>query len=208
MTNLRILYVDNSKVAYKRLLQVMDVVADLDWAATQNEAKAMLQEHRFDCFIIDQDLADGTGLELISHVRSLPEYSDVPIVLYSASLNNELAYQAMVLRCNDSFAKPMNLLELRERVIGLIEVPEIKHVRRELLQMTCFRWYAGGMYHEYSPDLDLHLTAKSAGQVADMMQERLEREILAKPDPENYPADVSVKKHIISLVDNRDQNAA
>jgi CheY-like chemotaxis protein len=148
---------------------------------------------------VDYELPDGTGLDLARELRGDQRHAKTPILLYAASLNNELAFEAMQVDINDSLAKPMDMLDLRSRSAQLVELPEIKTVQRELLQLTCMAWTIAGQYHEYSPDLNLHLQSADRDQVRAKMHEALERKILSKSNPSQDQIDVSVVKHIINL---------
>lgn len=201
--DIRLLYVDKSRTAHRLLQRALESIAYVHTAESIADAQSKIAggstDERFNCFILDQELPDGTGLELARLLRELPGHQKTPVILYCASLDNELEYQAMCAGVNDSLRKPADPLDLRERVAKLADTPSIRQVRRELLQLTCFSWHAEGMYHEYSPDLNLHLTGDCHDDVQLRMRETMEREIHAKKDPSRYPADIHVFKYVIKL---------
>ncbi len=203
LDEIRLLYVDKSRTAHRLLQRALDSIAYIHTAESITEARRILarpgREGPVNFFILDHELPDGTGLELARALRQQPDHARTPIILYCASLDNELEYQAMCAGVNDSLRKPTDPLDLRERVAKLADAPSIRRVRRELLQLTCFSWHADGQYHEYSPDINLHLAGREPDEVQAAMREAMEREIHAKRDPSQYPADIHVFKYVIKL---------
>ncbi|MCC7144958.1 MAG: response regulator [Phycisphaeraceae bacterium] len=199
MDDIRLLHIDKSKTSQKLLEKALSPIADYCAVSSLEEARAAIAAQIFTFFLIDYELPDGDGLTLARELRATTRYQHTPIILYCASLDNELEYQAMRAGVNLSLRKLVNPLDLRDHIVRLVEVPSIKEVRRELLQLTCFSWVADGQYHEYSPDLNKHLQGDSLDEVRDRMRSALEIEIRAKKDPSQYPANVTVFKYVISL---------
>lgn len=203
LDEIRLLYVDKSRTAHRLLQRALESIAYVHTAESMAEARSILAARAvggpINFFILDYELPDGTGLELARILRAQPAHARTPIILYCASLDNELEYQAMCAGINDSLRKPADALDLRDRVAKLADTPSIRQVRRELLQLTCFSWHADGQYHEYSPDINLHLAGSGPDEVQSAMREAMEREIHGKKDPGHYPADIHVFKYVITL---------
>jgi len=199
MEEINLLYVDKSKIAQRLLTQGLEQIANITTASSLTEAREAIGAQAFNFFILDHELPDGNGLEFAREVRNLPDHGHTPIILYTASLNNELEYRAMQAGINEGLAKPINMLDMMQHVARQAEVPSIKKVRRQLLQVSCFSWVADDIYHEYSPDLGLLLTGDNKQALREQMHAVLEEHILAKPDPSQYPADIEVYKQVIEL---------
>lgn len=208
MDEITLLYVEDSRTAQKILEKVISPIAECHFACSIAAARQMVARQHFTFFVLDYELPDGTGVDFAAELRQAEQYAQTPMLLYCSSLNNEMAYQAMKVGINESIAKPMNMLELRERIVKLIEMPVVKRVRRELLQLTCFSWQADGQYHEYSPDLNRRLSGDDQQEVRRQMQSILETEIRAKSDPSAYPADIHTFKHVVRLNPEDNQQAA
>ncbi len=86
-------------------------------AGTVAQAQAMLREQAPDVVVLDYRLPDGTGMDLIQHIRS--SEAQLPIVLITGHGSIELAVQAMKAGANDLLTKPVGLPELRSRVEAL-----------------------------------------------------------------------------------------
>ncbi len=199
MQDVNLLYVDKSKTARTLLARGLEPIANITGVGSYAEAIEAIRDHEFTFFILDYELPDGDGLALAKFIRQQPGHEKTPILLYTASLNNELEYRAMLAGINEGLAKPMDMLDLMQHVVKQIELPTIKRVQRQLLQLTCFSWKADGQYHEYSPDLNLLLSGPDKQALRKQMHSALEELILAKDDPSQYPADIEVYKHIVQL---------
>ncbi len=199
MEEINLLYVDKSKIAQRLLIRGLEQIANITSACSLAEAREAIGAQAFNFFILDYELPDGNGLELAQELRNQPDHEHTPIILYTASLNNELEYRAMRVGINEGLAKPIDMLDMMQHVAGQAEVPRIKKIRRELLQVSCFSWVADDTYHEYSPDLGLLLTGDDQQVLREQMHTALEEHILAKADPGRYPADIEVYKHVIEL---------
>jgi hypothetical protein len=110
-----------------------------------------------------------------------------------------LEYRAMQAGINEWLAKPIDMLDMMQHVARQAEVPRIKKISRELLQLSCFSWVANGKHHEYSPDLDLLISGDDQQTIRKQMHAALEEQILARDDPSQYPADIEVYKHVVNV---------
>jgi CheY-like chemotaxis protein len=201
MADINLLYVDKSRIARNLLINGLDPIANITGAGSIAEARALIGSQAFNFFIIDYELPDGDGLALASELRGNPQHAKTPIILYTASLNNELEYRAMQAGINEGLAKPIDMLDMMQHVVRQVELPSIKRVKRQLLQLTCFSWNADGKHFEYSPDLNLLLSGDDRRALREQMNSALEEQVRAKEDPSRYPADIEVYKHIINLAD-------
>ncbi len=199
MEEINLLYVDKSKIAQRLLAKGLEQIANISAVSSLAQARQAIQSQVFNFFILDYEMPDGDGLEFASELRAQPDHEHTPIILYTASLNNELEYRAMRVGVNEGLAKPIDMLDMMQHVAQQAEVPSIKKIRRQLLQLSCFSWVADDKHYEYSPDLGLLLSGDSKQALREQMHAALEEQILAKADPARYPADIEVYKHVIDL---------
>ncbi len=207
MLEVNLLHIDKSKIARNLLAKGLDSIANISGVGTLAEARQAIADGNFNFFILDNELPDGDGLTFAEEIRKHPDHTKTPIILYTASLNNELEYRAMEAGINEGLHKPIDMFEMMQHVVKQIELPHVKRVQRQLLQLTCFSWKANGKYHEYSPDLNLLLTGDDRNQLRRQMHVELEEQVLAKDDPSKYPADIEVYKHVVHLPPENDQAA-
>lgn len=84
-------------------------------AGTVAEALQLSREFRFDLFILDVRLPDGTGIELCQQLRQLQP--NVPILYYSAYAS-ESEQKAALSVCGDAYLKKPVLAEELEQTIS------------------------------------------------------------------------------------------
>lgn len=200
--DIHLLYVDKSKTAQRLLEKAVSQVAYVTSVATMAEALAEAMEGNYNFILSDYELPDGNGLVLAERLRQVGKHAKTPMLLYTAGMNNELAYQAMQAGFHDSLQKPMDMMSLTERIVELIELPEVKRFERRLLQIACTGWGVDGRYYEYSPDLNVVMHGRSEEHVREQMQQRLSemmeqsREIV---EGGLDPVDAQPVRHVIHL---------
>jgi DNA-binding response OmpR family regulator len=87
-------------------------------AGTVAEALQLAKEYKFDLFILDVRLPDGTGIELCQELRQLQP--GVAIAYYSAYAEEE-EQKAALCKCGDTFMKkPVSASTLEQTVIRLL----------------------------------------------------------------------------------------
>lgn len=79
------------------------------------KAIELIEAHHPDLILTDIMMAYVNGLEVISHVRNVLKL-DTPIIVFSASGQEEMVVKAFDLGANDFMAKPLSPNELVIRV--------------------------------------------------------------------------------------------
>ncbi|GGC64885.1 response regulator [Marinobacter halophilus] len=92
--------------------------ANVSLARSLREAKSLLQQSRYDLYLIDWQLPDGSGLELVKQVRASD--SEVPIVMVSGRSDRESVLQAAHHGINGYITKPLNIELLHQRLSNLV----------------------------------------------------------------------------------------
>lgn len=99
-------------------------------AATLGEARASLQRGRADIVLLDVQLPDGYGPNLLEETAHLPMRP--PIILITAYGDIEMAVDAMKSGAHDFLQKPIRLAELEK---SIQRAQEIVAMRRELAHL-------------------------------------------------------------------------
>lgn len=86
---------------------------DIFIADTLNGAIKIINNYEMDLIILDINLPDGNGLDLLSKVR---KQSQVPIIMLSANDTESDIVTGLELGANDYVTKPFSLMILRARV--------------------------------------------------------------------------------------------
>jgi len=89
-------------------------------AGTLAEADQHMEKHRFDLFITDWNLPDGSGLELVREVRGSDR--EVPVVMVSGRSDRESVLKAAHYGIDGYITKPFDVTILHERLGKLLKV--------------------------------------------------------------------------------------
>lgn len=83
------------------------------------QAMALLQQQHFDCIILDLNLPDISGMELLDKIKNIPELAQIPVVINTAmeldqdKMTKIMRYsEAMVLKSNKSNERLMDEVSL------------------------------------------------------------------------------------------------
>ena len=118
-TTARILHVDDhqdTRLMMAALLQ--DCGYGILTAGSVAEGFELAKEIRFDLFILDVRLPDGTGVELCQKLREL--YPTTPILYYSA-YGDETDHQEALKTCGDAYLKkPVCIADMQDCIARLL----------------------------------------------------------------------------------------
>ncbi len=81
--------------------------------------KVSLQNHKFDLLILDWELPDGTGLEVLNVVRSKLGQT-LPVLFCTQRDNENDVAKALELGADDYMRKPISKVELKARIQALL----------------------------------------------------------------------------------------
>lgn len=102
---------------------------------TLADAQNILSEHLFDLLILDVNLPDGSGLDLLAKVRLT---SSVPVILLTANDMEMDIVNGLESGADDYITKPFSLAVLRARVNTQLRrnVPK----KSAIIEIDCFRF--------------------------------------------------------------------
>jgi len=89
-----------------------------DQAGTYTSALAKIDEYDYDCILLDINLQDGNGLELLKELKANHKGDGVLIISARNSLEDKVA--GLRLGADDYLPKPFHLSELGARVAAII----------------------------------------------------------------------------------------
>ena len=89
----------------------------LDCAVDLKQARASLSVQHYDVLILDINLPDGSGRELLSELRN--ERSTIPVLMLTARIGIEERVASLDDGADDYLTKPFDLRELQARVRAL-----------------------------------------------------------------------------------------
>jgi DNA-binding response OmpR family regulator len=85
-------------------------------AETGEEAIELVRSKRPDLMVLDLMLPEMTGLEVCRHIRGVPEYAGMPIIILSARCSEVDRVLGLEMGADDYVTKPFSVRELALRV--------------------------------------------------------------------------------------------
>jgi DNA-binding response OmpR family regulator len=89
-----------------------------DYSTTVKSALNKLAENKYTVALIDLDLPDGSGLEIISYIKNV--FPEMGIIITTAANSLEDKLNGLKLGADDYLTKPFHLSELNARIYSLI----------------------------------------------------------------------------------------
>src|SRR5258708_4872291 len=83
-------------------------------ATTYSEASERISLYDYDCILLDINLPDGNGLQLLEHLKSINKNNGVIITSARNSLDDKI--KGLNLGADDYITKPFHLSELNARI--------------------------------------------------------------------------------------------
>lgn len=120
--SLRVLIVDDSSAmrAFVRAALEEDGSVDVVESTSGFEALRILPRESFDVVIVDVNMPDINGLELVSFLRKTPQHKNTPVIIISTEASSRDQERGIALGANAFLSKPFSADALREMVVGLL----------------------------------------------------------------------------------------
>jgi chemosensory pili system protein ChpA (sensor histidine kinase/response regulator) len=84
------------------------------------EAIGVLEDHRPDIILLDIEMPRMDGYEFATHVRSIPDTAQLPIIMVTSRVSDKHRARAIELGVNDYLGKPYQENELLNAVNHLL----------------------------------------------------------------------------------------
>ena len=109
------LIVEDSNTTRSLIKSVIEEVGDINAfeAATGFEALKALPRQPFDLIIVDINMPDINGFELLNFVKNNDQYKSIPVVIVSTESDEEDKKKGMALGAAAFLTKPFKLEELQ-----------------------------------------------------------------------------------------------
>jgi len=130
---MRILVVDDDRAILKLITRVLrDESYAVDTASTGEEARTLALVNEYDGIILDLQLGDRHGFEILQELRR--NGRPTPVLLYSGQADTETIVRGLDAGADDYVVKPVSNEELRARVRTLIRNLTLNRLTR---RVTC-----------------------------------------------------------------------
>lgn len=116
---MKILIIEDEKSLLEDIKHYLtENVYNCDYSTTVKSALNKLAENKYTVALIDLDLPDGSGLEIISHIKNT--FPEMGIIITTAANSLEDKLNGLKLGADDYLTKPFHLSELNARIYSLI----------------------------------------------------------------------------------------
>ena len=121
---MKALLVDDSVSMLSHMQSLVESTSDLRCLCYTDPVRALEAARRtiFDIALIDYDMPVLDGIELIRCLRDMPDYAQVPIVMITTSVDEDVRIRALEAGATDFLPKSPLAAELKVRVRNLIKV--------------------------------------------------------------------------------------
>jgi CheY-like chemotaxis protein len=120
VTQPAVLYVENNALLSRLVSDLFDLAGWHVWRAENGMAAQMFLRHeqRFALLLVDNELSDTTGIELVKFARTLAHRQSVPVVLFSIE---DCEREARAAGADEFLRKPHDLfllVDIARRLVG------------------------------------------------------------------------------------------
>lgn len=125
----RILVVDDSATMRKMVMASLRDVKDVIFSEAGNglEAIEQLEIAPFDLMILDLNMPDMHGLEVLQFVLNHPQYSKTPIVILTTKGDEGSRSEALAAGAACYLTKPFHPKSLAGEIVNLLSEPSTSH---------------------------------------------------------------------------------
>jgi len=108
------------------LLALKDIEKKVDfhYSCTAKDALEKLEsgEYKPDYIFLDMNMRPVDGLECLQSIKGISKVVDVPVIIYSTSINEKLKYQTLESGAFDHFKKPSTVCDLVEYLKRILQL--------------------------------------------------------------------------------------
>ena len=183
MDKYTIFHLDDSPIAIKMLDKAFsNEIHKINCTTFREALEALKPKPDIDCFLIDQTLTGTTGIEFSRSLRMIEKYRFTPIVIITANLTNEVAFNAMHAGVNECLSKLTPTDEVEEIIKDHVIMPYSHLVLLETITVSNIIWKEGDKFVLFSPAIRECVEGESKQECRDLMEQKI-RKSLQEQDP-------------------------
>jgi len=118
-----VLVVDDSRIMRNIVKNTfMELKIPCEFLEAENGAKAyhMLETHKISIIFLDWNMPEMDGLQFLKKVRSMPDYTDLPIIMVTSEAAKYNVVEALQCGATDYIIKPVHQRIFMEKVSEII----------------------------------------------------------------------------------------
>lgn len=116
----KIIAVDDSIIILKMLTKILDETYDLHAFSVGKRALKFLEDHTPDLIILDIDMPEINGYEMLKIIREQPHLADMPVIFLTSNNDKDHVIKAAAGGANDYVVKPINEEILLKKIQGAL----------------------------------------------------------------------------------------
>ena len=132
---MRVLVLDDSELNNLLMTEALRAVPDCEPIAFLYPREAMAfiagASATIGAAIVDYDMPEMNGLEVVAAARALPDFAHVPIMMVTSSDQRALKRQALQAGATDFLTKPIDAVEVAARVTNLLALDRARRAEAE-----------------------------------------------------------------------------
>ena len=119
---MNVLIVDDYKTMLRIIRNLLKQIGftNIDEATSGEEAAALLDKNEYGLIISDWNMEPMTGLELLKHVRSNDNLSNLPFIMITAESKTENVLEAKKAGVSNYIVKPFNAETLEGKISSVL----------------------------------------------------------------------------------------
>jgi len=133
LQGMRVLVVDDSRTLRKFLIRELNQagITRIDEAKNGLEAVELLKLQSFDLMLLDMEMPELDGLDVLKLIKSDPVLSYLPVIVISGGEQFSKTVECIQIGAEDYLPKPFDPILLRARVYSSLEKKRLRDVDRE-----------------------------------------------------------------------------
>ncbi|MBL4767596.1 MAG: response regulator [Rhodobacteraceae bacterium] len=136
----RVLVVDDEPSILELLKMALAALDNYDVSIASSAEKALKtierQSPQFDCLLLDIQMPETNGIQLLKQIRAIPEYADTPAIMLTAMSDRKYVDEAFLAGATDYVTKPFDLLELRSRMTAAYRLSQERQKVRKGIEVA------------------------------------------------------------------------
>lgn len=126
-----ILLVDDDVTIIAQLNRILTGIAELRFARSGEEAIRLARLNRPDLLLLDIELPDMTGFQVLESFQSYPLLADIPIIFITGNGQTEMEVRSLEMGAVDFISKPLHPLVVGARVRTQLRIKQMTDALRQ-----------------------------------------------------------------------------
>jgi CheY-like chemotaxis protein len=123
-----ILAVDDMSMNLRTIKVSLEKFFDIRLAKSGELALSILRTTRVDLILMDIEMPDMSGFEVLEFIKKLPELKEIPVIFVTSHVSTDLITKALRSGARDYIMKPFEPDVLLRKVYAALNGVDMKHV--------------------------------------------------------------------------------